>query len=777
LDTTLFDLLFHPLSLAAGQEQSSLPGLFISQSPRKASRNRNGDILLILLGLDGNSPLPAPAQESLLLQTAEVYYRSQHSVTSGLREAADSVNEFLLNRNLKTAREGLQAAGRLTFLVIHKDQILIAQAGPAACFVISGSRVELISDASLGRGLGLSKTATLRFYQPAFNPGDLLLVSPNPPAAWTPAVLSNLNQLGGEAIRRRLTGQSGPDLQAVILQVQTGSSEVRPLRGQPPQKTDAVVASAPEPSITAPDLQVAPVVSFRQASPESTELYPPAVSQADDFSMDGLELPPEESIPSSTRRTSPPVEQETTSVAATDAPRTTRERRKAAPPSLNPATRRRLSGIWKGYNAFRSRIGQALKTFTLRMLPNNGNQRGLSTASMLFIALIIPLAVVALAMTVYFRSGRGEQHATYLVQAEKFIQQASEQSDAALQRASWEQALYWVKQAENYGRSDQSVADRDKVQGELDLLDGISRLNLQPALAGGFGSPVNITRIVTSNTDLYLLDSSQGRIMRLFLTGQGYDVDPKFDCSPGEKGSVIIRPLIDLVAVPLTNSHKATVMGIDDTGNLLLCGPNITASNQTTLQPPDNGWGQIVAIAYSQNVLYVLDVKNNAVWRYDGTDLIFPDKPRLFFDREVPVMADAIDLTIYQDDLYLLHHSGQMSRCTYSNFDFSPTRCTDPAPYEDARPGRERNPTTFNDAQFMHLQVTQPPEASLYILDSKKGPAIYQFSLQLYLAKVLRPAVNADFTLPNQTVTAFAVTPGRLAVLAFGNQIYYASLP
>ncbi|HWQ04308.1 MAG TPA: hypothetical protein VN452_03020 [Longilinea sp.] len=773
----MFDLLFHPLSLAAGQEQSSLPGLFISQSPRKASRNRNGDILLILLGLDGNSPLPAPAQESLLLQTAQVYYRSQHSVTSGLREAADSINDFLLNRNLKTAREGLQAAGRLTFLVIHKDQILIAQAGPANCFIISGTRVEVISDASLGRGLGLNRTTTLRFYQPPFDPGDLLLVSPYPPAAWTPALLSNLNQLGGEAIRRRLTTQSGPDLQAVILQVQPGSGEVRPLRGQPPQKIDTTVTSAPETSVEASDFPLEPVANDLKASPDSNESYQPNVSQENEFSMDGLELPPEESIPSINRQAEAPVVHQTPSETAVDSPRSTRERRNAPRASLNPAARRQLSGIWKGYNAFRSRIGQAIKTISLRVLPGNGEQHGLSTASMLFIALIIPLVVVALAMTIYFRSGRGEQHATYLVQAEKFIQQASEQSDAALQRASWEQALYWIKQAENYGRSDQSIADREKVQGALDSLDGISRLNLQPALSGGFGSPVNITRIVTSSTDLYLLDSSQGRILRLFLTGQGYEVDPKFDCSPGEKGSVIIRPLIDLVAVPLTNSHKATVMGVDDTGNLLLCGPNITASNQTTLKPPDNGWGQIVSIAYSQNVLYILDVKNNAVWRYDGTDLIFPDMPRLFFDREVPVMADAIDLTIYQDDLYLLHQSGQMSRCTYSNFDFSPTRCTDPAPYEDARAGRERNPTAFSDAQFMHLQITQPPEASLYILDGKKGPAIYQFSLQLYLAKVLRPAVSADFALPNQAVTAFAVTPGRLAVLAFGNQLYYASLP
>jgi hypothetical protein len=218
-------------------------------------------------------------------------------------------------------------------------------------------------------------------------------------------------------------------------------------------------------------------------------------------------------------------------------------------------------------------------------------------------------------------------------------------------------------------------------------------------------------------------------------------------------------------------------MGIDDTGNLLLCGPGILASNQTTLTPPDNGWGQIISITYSQNVLYVLDSKNNAVWRYDGSDLIFPDMPRLFFDREVPLLTDAVDLSIFQDDLYVLHQSGQMSRCTYSSFDFSPTRCTDPAPYEDSRSGREANPIAFTDAQFMHMQVTQPPEASIFILDGKKGPAIYQFSLQLYLARVLRPAVNADVRLPDQPVTAFAITPGRLAVLAFGNQLYYASLP
>ena len=743
----MFDLLFHPISIVAGQEQSSLPGLFISQAPRKAARNRSGDIFLILLGLDGNSPLPSPAMDSLLLQTAEVYYRSQNSVTSGLREAADSLNEFLLNRNLKSAREGLQAAGRLTMLVIHRDQVLLAQAGPSRSFIVSGSRVDEYSDTSLGRGLGLSRTPALRFYSPHVEPGDLILVSSNPPTTWIPATLTNINQLGSEALRRRLTAQSGPEVQAVVLQLQSGAGEVRPLRGQPPQ-------TAPATAAVSPAATAEPVI-------------PPASVASSDLSDDLPELP-EEILPPQTAGAARQGSNTTTARGARQAKRSA---------ALNPDTRRRLAGAWKGYNAFKTRVSAGLAAFSARVLPGNGERGGISTGSMLFIALAIPVIVVALAMTVYFRSGRGEQHAAYLAQAQKFIQQAGEQSDPSLQRASWEQALYWVSQAENYGRSEESSAYRQQVQTALDAMDGISRLALQPALSGGFGTPVTITRIVPSSTDLYLLDGSQGRILRLFLTGQGYEVDPQFDCTPGQKGAVIIRPLIDLVAVPLTNSHKATVMGIDDTGNLLLCGPGILASNQTTLTPPDNGWGQIVSITYSQNVLYVLDSKNNAVWRYDGSDLVFPDMPRLFFDREVPLLTDAVDLSIFQDDLYVLHQSGQMSRCTYSSFDFSPTRCTDPAPYEDSRSGREANPIAFTDAQFMHMQVTQPPEASIFILDGKKGPAIYQFSLQLYLARVLRPAVNADVRLPDQPVTAFAITPGRLAVLAFGNQLYYASLP
>ncbi len=685
--------------------------------------------------------------DSLLLQTAEVYYRSQNSVTSGLREAADSLNEFLLNRNLKSAREGLQAAGRLSMLVIHRDQVLLAQAGPSRSFIVSGSRVDEYSDTSLGRGLGLSRTPALRFYSPHVEPGDLILVSPNPPTTWIPATLTNINQLGSEALRRRLTAQSGPEVQAVVLQLQSGAGEVRPLRGQPPQ-------TAPATAAVSPAATAEPVI-------------PPASVASSDLSDDLPELP-EEILPP---QTAGAARQGSNTTAA----RAARQAKRSA--ALNPDTRRRLAGAWKGYNAFKTRVSTGLATFSARVLPGNGERGGISTGSMLFIALAIPLIVVALAMTVYFRSGRGEQHAAYLTQAQKFIQQAGEQSDPSLQRASWEQALYWVSQAENYGRSEESSAYRQQVQTALDAMDGISRLALQPALSGGFGTPVTITRIVPSSTDLYLLDGSQGRILRLFLTGQGYEVDPQFDCTPGQKGAVIIRPLIDLVAVPLTNSHKATVMGIDDTGNLLLCGPGILASNQTTLTPPDNGWGQIVSITYSQNVLYVLDSKNNAVWRYDGSDLVFPDMPRLFFDREVPLLTDAIDLSIFQDDLYVLHQSGQMSRCTYSSFDFSPTRCTDPAPYEDSRSGREANPIAFTDAQFMHMQVTQPPEASIFILDGKKGPAIYQFSLQLYLARVLRPAVNSDIRLPDQPVTAFAITPGRLAVLAFGNQLYYASLP
>jgi hypothetical protein len=398
----------------------------------------------------------------------------------------------------------------------------------------------------------------------------------------------------------------------------------------------------------------------------------------------------------------------------------------------------------------------------------------LPIAAMLFIAIAVPLVVVAVAATVYLQSGRAEQRQTYYMKALEFAAAAVQQSEVTLQSSDWSQAQHWLDKADEMGATDDTRALRKRIQQELDTSEGIIRLNFKPINRYGFSSGTKIARIAANSSDIYLLDSAQGKVARLFLTGTGYEIDNNFRCGPGVNGNLQVGPLIDLVVLP-PNSQKAAVLAMDANATLLYCIPGDRPA-AVQIQAPDNGWGKIGAIALYQENLVVLDQKDNAVWVYEGTDASFPDKPRLFFDQVIPSLTNVVDLAYYGDELYLLRVDGTMTQCTASAAAFAPTRCKDPARYGDARTGRDSSPTSFGEAGLTQLSATLPPDPSLYILDGK-GQGVYHFSLQLNLQRQVRPSYAGDTNPPKEAPSAFAVTPTKLMVLAYGNQVFFAQLP
>jgi hypothetical protein len=261
----------------------------------------------------------------------------------------------------------------------------------------------------------------------------------------------------------------------------------------------------------------------------------------------------------------------------------------------------------------------------------------------------------------------------------------------------------------------------------------------------------------------------------LFRTGQGYELDLQFKCGPGKAGTALIGPLLDIAALPPNNDFKATVLGIDAGGNLEYCAPGVAGFSSTQLMAPDANWGKINRMVLYQDVLYVMDPMVNAVYRFFGDQgSAFTTAPRLYFENQVPTMGDVIDMAVDQEYLYLLHEDGSMTTCSDAGFS---TVCSDPAPYGDSRQGRMTEPLRFDDARFLRLQATQPPDPSLYVLD-QEADSIYQFSLRrLNLQRQYRPVLNPDYPLPERQVTGFAMTPNRKVLLAFGNQAFYASLP
>jgi len=794
----VFDLFLFSLHLTNNQNLPDLPGLFSATAPRGASRIRSEDLLIMLLSLSVSDSFPAAEQEDLFQSLTKTYFKSTGTVTSGMRSVAEQLNAFLLERNLRSAREGVQAVGIFNLAVFHHESLYLVHVGPTHSYVMTRDHVQEFSDLyTAGKGAGVSRTINLRYYQEQVQPGDVLLLSANPPAGWTPAALMNSTQLTLDHLRRRLLSHSGPNLEAAVVQLQKGKGQVHRLR----LRTSLPISQNSEPAGTSlvdteeisdtPPVKAAPSrerpsrpvpVQSPVQPPISTtspvETVKPAQEAQIGVFIGGEPQAEPEPRPvdrRAARRPKPVNPTPTPPPAAPAAP--------SAPPlpkKVGPTLRQRLAVMWLAGRRARQKSSQSGQTLLSRLMPGTSTELpSISPAALLFIAILVPLLVTAVAGTVYFRKGQSVEQQLYMQQAQQFASQAVKDKTPSLQHNDWNQALQFVNKAEVYGSTPAILALHKRAQQALDNLDGVIRLNMIPAIPGGFASSINITRMVATDTDVYLLDSTQGRVLRLFMTGQGYQVDPQFKCGQGPAGGgIIVGPLIDITAIPPDAPNKATLLAIDANGNILYCTPGDIPLSKM-LPQPQGYWGAIAGITFSGHSLYVLDTKLSAVWIFRGdTSLGFGDAPSLFFGNDVPSISDTVDLIIYSDDLYLLHSNGTMTRCTYSNFGSSPTKCITPFPYMDERPGSDPRPVKFPNTQFTQMLIAQP--YSIYLMDIKK-PALYHFSLSLGMQQALVPDPDGDYPLPNTFPSAFAVMPDlsatRRAFVAYGNQVFYAPLP
>lgn len=847
------DIFALPVNAASSQEEKPLPGLLVCPAPRRCERSRTADLLTLLLLPTGSGSLPDGEVEEALGILIGTYYSSRGSVTAGMRAAVEDLNATLLDRNL--ARGSAPLAVSLSVAVLRGDQLTLAEAGPAHNLLIGGNGLEDFFEASPGRGLGVSKTCDLRYHLARVQPDDLLVMCPALPSDWAASLPPGSGQ-SIDHMRRRLLSQPIPGMQAAILQFKPGTGAVHRLRARvsvPPVGETAVHATPDESkraglSIQPGDepfqrvqLPVEQVKPFTQL-PDYPEFpappadFPPGVLPStpeagipprDDLRSAKPAPPPKpdkpaegEASPTQTQKwhapgrisqpagsssapraalaqEEPGIPPRRPSASPTGAAVTTRPavpRQMASKPARpRGGVRTRLAALWlKGGEALQ-RFNDRLKKFATKLLPGTAERQPVvSTATLVFIAVAIPVAVVAIATTMYFRSGRSEQHMAYLAQAQQMAAQAQAASDITLQRNAWEQALTWLDKSEKYGTTPESIALRQQVQGALDVMDGVTRLVLEPAISGGFLETVNITKMVATSSDVYLLDATAGRVLRLMLTGSGYMVDEKFSCAPGVYNNITVGTLVDMVTIPPNNSAKAILLAIDGSGHLLYCGPDITdkegksTSVSPVIESPGAGWGDVRHMTFDQGILYIMDVTQNGIWMYYNTPAgpkTTPDweeqtsaPPRLIFDDYIPVLDDTSGMAIYTDQLFLLHQGGLLTQCTLRGPTLEKTSCDDPALFSDQRPGYASDQAIFAGTKFTHLQVNEPPDPSLYILDSAGG-GLYHFSLRLNLQQVLKWTGGEDFSLPKTAPTSFLVAPGRVLLVAFANQVYFGYLP
>lgn len=757
------DLNILPLYYRNGQEERDPAELFAVMPPKRTARGREDDSLILFLSITGSAPLTAEQQGPLMERLAQKFYKTSGSVTAAMRSVAEGLNLYLLDRNLRISGAGKQGVGLFIITVLRGNVLFLAHCGPVYSFLINPRQTQIMHDEhGAGRGLGLSKTTPVRFYQVSMQSGDYLVLSPHAPAGWTTGGLRYTPRLGIEGMRRHLLDQAGAELSsgvinAALLHAQGGEGKLRLLRrkaGVPDmahtvQESEAEVQPMAEVQRVASSSTIPDVAPVARPTETDTSTPPTEVISRSGLHRIGAGIDEEESQSARPRPAHPKKEQHTV--------------RQTLAPLLAG-----LGALGRAMGNTLESAGRSLGQLVRSILPDESLLH-LPPSMMVFIALAIPLVIATVGGVIYVQRGKASQHQTYYDQALVAAQNASEQTEAPAQRAAWLLVLGALDSAEFYKVTPDSQNLRNQAQAALDSLDKIERLDFQPAVAEGLlGTDFNVKRMITNGNDLYLLNADQGNVLRAYLTGRGYEVDATFKCGPSY-GPLVVRQLVDIVALTPGTYKKATLLAIDSSGSLLYCSPNGEQPEAVQLALPGN-FKEATNLEIDGGDLYVLDPQSKAVWIYPG--LKVDQLPRDFFGEDRPDnMADVIDMTINNDDLFLLHADGQISKCVYGSPSLSPTRCDDPFPYQDARSGRPSG-MLMEEAVFEEIFFSPPPGPSIYMLDSQQH-AIYYFSKRMAMQSQYRPLEALSI----EPASAFTISVGRLAFLAIGNQIYYAALP
>ena len=685
-------------------------------------------------------------------------------------------------------------------------------------FLVTRNETQHLYDPqSSGRGLGLSRSMPVRFLQIKMAPDDYLVLATVSAAGWSEATLTHPDRQGVEALRLQLLANAGQEYNAVIIQAQAGTGKLRILRRKPESSATIHPPAVDQPAepvsrLTPPaeEAVAAPTEDRRLGLPATPELEPESVEiPAEDK---GLGVPSISPVPVSSAmdeiatsrgeqsqvaplstptisQPAPAVDPEMPQVevppidVVKPAPSISRpvseplQPRKVRSPSVPRPWAKYLASfqatlkaigvaLLRALRSAMGTIGSALLRLLKNLLPDADVLR-LPPSMMVFIAIAIPVILAVIGGMVFLQRGRAQQHQIYYQRAVEKAAFAATLTNPLEQRMAWQTAIGDLNKAESYVLTSQSQELRAQVIASLDTVDAVERLDYKQAIVGGLDASIRVTRIIASTTDLYLLNGADGSVLHAIMTGRGYEVDPSFQCGP-TNGPINIGPLVDITELPPGSHENASLLGMDASGNLLYCVLGSSPLSQS-LAPPNTGLGEPNALSLDRGDLFVLDPKVNAVWIYRNMDVT--EQPRLFFGDTVPPMQDVIDLAVYNDDLFLLHADGHTTKCTYSGMAESPTRCDDPYPYSDNRPGRVHGPV-IEDSVFNQIFFASFPERSIYLLDPN-NQAVYYFSVLLTLQWQYQPKT----ALAEGKATAFAISPNRTAFLAIANNVYYAAMP
>lgn len=733
----MYDLKITPISIKKSTIHPDLPGLLVTNPPKRYVRGREEEQLILFLALSGqNTPKPETIRV-LLDKASSVYYQTPGSATAALRAAIQIINTSLVERNMRGSSISMKLFGHITATSLRGFRLVAAQAGMTHALAITDHGCEYYSPLNPeATQLGKQATPELSFFQAEVGESSRLFLADQDSGEWEALCRPYSPAASLDAVQNKVLSQLPSVFEGALIHLSLGSgkSSIVPYQSLVPQT---------------------PYQSLRQP------ISGLAINQDEAISVEPFRAEIER-----------PILQEPQPIYSSDINHAEPQTTKRVLLQV-VAFFQKLSHLWRTAQKWiLPKLRFIFRKPKIHIDPAEIKEAAtLSNGSMVLIAIGIPIVISTIALLVYINKGQTEQSLYYTALAQAAVNTAQAQADPQIQYTAWNNAVYFLDKAENYKVTELTRTLRIQAENAVDGVDKTTRLEYRAAITNSLPPGTKIGKIVATATELYLLDTRKGQVYRAVLTGRGYELDSAFVCGP----SPFVGELVDIAPLSVNNIYKATILGIDKDGTLLFCAPEKTP-DAINLTSPSKGINRVSAFSFDSGNLYLLDIPNNSLWIYVSENGIFKNGPSSLTATAPVSLADAVDLTANGPDLYILHDDGHLSVCTISYVTTAPTQCSDPAIYTDSRPGHEINPITIAGANFSALEYVTPPDPSIFMFD-KGTSGIYHFSLKLNLHRVIKPLMTGTNRLPKKSPTAFTVSPNRTIFIAFDNQVYVAIAP
>ncbi len=686
-----------------------LPGppgsLLVEERAERFWRKRGRGNLYIVTDVTG----PSMGREIVTAQLAQllrqVYHGWRGSVTAGLQQAIREANALLLEEN-RQSLPGEQRTAGVSCVVLRDDDLYIAQAGPAAVYLLRGGQVTRFPDespwlddvpseetevAALGERLDLK----IDLFYSKVGLGDTVLLTNGDLArnvrsgAW-PDLLS---QASVRAVLEHLLAV-GRGLDLLALVVRLGDEEAGRVQIQPeiPAAAPAAFRKRVEPAYEEPWLQeTVPAIPVQeietvQVQPEAEEEVPVRARQRVEPAW---EKPARISIPPQVDEPQPAIPQKQVEpiwagVLATLAQLRLGERLQTVGQALVAA----LVGLGAGLLALLrglvpDRTGRpptrggrttAVKTSERKPRPSRKPRRAADARSdsvqklLIGVAIAIPIIVTIIVLVTWLQRGQAQQGELRALREQANIhwQQAQIVGDDQTVRTHLTEAERFLGQYLERRPDDAEAVDLQKrIQARLDVINQVKRISWVGEL-NSYPTTANLSRVVVQGTHVFVMDRQNGQVYHHQLDEQ---LQRTLDTgtlqtvlvSKGDNvGDVVVGDLVDMVWMPTGPDRLTASLVILESGGTLLDYDPATGQLVPLRVAGSETWQYPRLVGSHSGRFYLLDSTANKIWRYDPTPDGYTNPPDDWLQTTVD-LAGAVDLAI-GDSIHLLYADGAMRK-------------------------------------------------------------------------------------------------------------------